>query len=574
MNITAPSSEWLISGELGARYRDTGPQDEPLLRFPWAATWTDENTCLVVDRRRPRNQVREFDAAGHQVWERSAEPRMNVAVALSGGRRLLVERTGVRLVSATGAAGTAAATLLPETPNGGCAFGDGALVGGDSGVFRLGPDGKTEQIIKVSEATVLEPTDVHAGPDGLIAVTDGTASVVALFDGSGERVGLVGCWRSPGRDGGRLLAPEGACVSPHGTVWVAETRLHRVAEFGFDGRLIRELSPRGMPFNSPTSVRPGPDGTLLVADAGNHRVVLLGPGGEVLWQVGESPYESRLFSWPRSVERSADGLIVCDTFHDRVLRVDPGGRVLASFGRGCEAGDDAGLNVPRSASATADGGMCVADGLNSRVVVVGQDGTVRSAFTEVRSPSRGTLALGDPHQVTEVEPGLLQLVDSDLNAVFWVDEHGDVKREWFATSDGRGLEDPHQAHYFDGRIYVADSANDRIVVFEADGGSTEWAREGLSYPRFVLRLGQNVLVANTDDCDLLWLARGGEVVDRAGPVLALGPEVPPVNPEIRLPKWITQAGDGRIAVADMLNSRVVLLRKGSTTATGERHAGS
>ncbi|MFD9477533.1 SMP-30/gluconolactonase/LRE family protein [Streptomyces nojiriensis] len=556
---------WELVRELGATYHES-PPDRLQFRYPWSATLTSRNTCIVIDRSLPLNRVTEFDADGREIWSREAPPRLNVCLEFGPHTRLMVEGRTIRVLDTTTGKEETWSAILPEVPNAGCLTPDGdVVVGCDGGLYRLSRTGEVSLLVASSDDTFLEPQDVHVGPDHTILVTDGTASCVVLLDRNGVRQGILGTWHRPGRGQDELLAPNGACIADDGWIYVAETRRHRIVEYAPDGTRVRDVPISGPEPHSPATVRPLPGGDLLVVDSGNHRVFRCDRDGRVLWTLGESPYRSRLFSFPRTVDYTSGSYLVCDAFNDRVIKVASDGMPQAAYGDGGELGTGLGLSVPRAASQSAAGDLCVADGLNSRVLVIDAAGRLLREITEVLSPTRGRMRLGDPHQAEMIHDGLLHVVDSDLNAVLWIDADNNVRREWFGTPDGLAFSDPHQAHYVNGTLYVADSANDRVVVIDvrSDGGSAavgEPQITKLSYPRCIRPLYDELVAVDSDANRLVWTGKDGSTAD-VGPILRLGHDLPAVNPELRRPKWVTAVDGDTIAVADMFNSRITIVRR-------------
>jgi len=242
-----------------------------------------------------------------------------------------------------------------------------------------------------------------------------------------------------------MNAPRGVAVDSSGNLWVADTGNNRVLEFtGASGittsgspanvYLGQELattnvattSQRGM--NAPTALTFDSAGALYVVDSGNNRILKFN---------GAASLSSYAF---------ADGIF---------------GQAALSNGQGNFLANTAGLsnssfNTPLGAAVDPDGNLWVADSGNNRVVM----------FPSVTSqPVNGsaiaTLVLGQTDFVTATSP---------------------------ATPTAASLKGPAGVA-FDalGRLYVADTLENRVVIFQSpsslsNGASAEFV---LGQPNFI-----------------------------------------------------------------------------------------
>lgn len=144
--------------------------------------------------------------------------------------------------------------------------------------WHVGGDGVTE---------LVRPSDIAAGPDGLVYVLDAGTGFVSKYD----------AW---GRPQGRLLGPsagvyepKGLAVDDTGTVFVADTgtsRLLRVEPSGKVTVIGRDLPGRDG-LREPVGIRCDGSGFLYVADSGNGRIKRLDANGRTvaLWPLPDDP---------------------------------------------------------------------------------------------------------------------------------------------------------------------------------------------------------------------------------------------------------------------------------------------
>ncbi len=151
---------------------------------------------------------------------------------------------------------------------------------------------------------------------------------------------------------GSMQAPRGMDIAADGSIYVADSRNHRIQHYQPDGTLLNSWgsfadrmqgdAPGGT-FNEPWGVAVGPDGSVYVADTWNHRVQKFTADGEFVNAWGDfGQAENEYAFWgPRDVAVDSEGRVfVTDTGNKRIVVFDENGKFLSSFG---SAGHGAGL---------------------------------------------------------------------------------------------------------------------------------------------------------------------------------------------------------------------------------------
>ncbi len=328
------------------------------------------------------------------------------------------------------------------------------------------------------------------------------------------------------------------------TVYVADQGRDRVARFELDpGTLLPagppSFSDPSLGLAAPQGIAVDPAGTrLYVADDQNDRVVVLDPQSLVLVaQVGSSgggpgrfqaPYDVAvdthqpprlyvgdnlnnrvdvfdaqslgflgalggfgrtpgLFSIVRAVGGLTDdpqgGVAVADTANNRIHVYTGDGALTAAWGI---AGRSAGyFTRPRGVAFAPDGGIAVADSFNHRIERIDPDGGFGGQLGLISSftgyPSEGAAAgqFSLPSAVTYDAAGDTVVADTGNDRVVVFGPDGSILR---TTAPGR-LADPQALAPGPsaGSVFIADTGNGRIVLLGEDGTVTP-ARTGLSHP--------------------------------------------------------------------------------------------
>ena len=254
-------------------------------------------------------------------------------------------------------------------------------------------------------------------------------------------------------------------------------------------------------FNAPNGIARAADGRLFVADTFNHRIrVISADGATVSTYAGDGVQgfangstSTARFDQPQGVALAADGrLFVADTANHRIRVISADGATVSTY-----AGDDAAafadgststarFDSPVSVALAADGRLFVADSFNDRIRVISADGATVSTYAgsgdfAFADSSTSTASFGFPTGVAVAADGRLFIADTFNNRIRVISADGATVSTYagdgvaaFAdgsTSTARFSSPRGMAVAADGRLFVADEFNHRIRVISADGAS-------------------------------------------------------------------------------------------------------
>jgi len=212
---------------------------------------------------------------------------------------------------------------------------------------------------------------------------------------------------------------------------------------------------------------------------------------------GETGTEPGQFNHPRDVAVGPDGNVyVTDSDNDRVQVFDGEGRLLRTWGSRCAL--DTGLGCatttgegqfqePWGIAVGPDGRVYVADTWNHRIQVFDANGTFLTQWGTYgqTGDARPKVPLGHmlygPRDVAVDASGRVFVTDTGNKRVVVYDRDGGVLDQWGGAGSGPGqFEEPVGiAPDAAGNVYVADTWNGRIQVFDRDlGFLREWPVEG------------------------------------------------------------------------------------------------
>lgn len=244
----------------------------------------------------------------------------------------------------------------------------------------------------------------------LLAITDPGAAAVHFLDLKGQfykRISTVGTTD--------LLSPIGiAIVDDH--VFVSDSGLNKVFVLDLEGELIRELDglrrPTGLAYDPATQ-------RLYVAETLAHRIGVFNLDGTRLFDIADPDEGEQVFNAPTHIAFRDGVLLINDTMNFRVVAMDGNGHHLWSFGtHGTGSGH---FSQVKGVDIDSRGNIYIADAIFNRVQIFDKRGQFLLAF-------------GDP-------------------------------------GHGRGdLWLPAGVFIAGDQIFVADSQNRRVQVFEYLGG--------------------------------------------------------------------------------------------------------
>jgi DNA-binding beta-propeller fold protein YncE len=268
-----------------------------------------------------------------------------------------------------------------------------------------------------------------------------------------------------GTAAGQFSAPAGVTVEQSsGDVYVTDQSNNRVEKFDAGGGFLLtftgEATPAGS-FSSPASVAVDPtSGDVYVADAGNNAVDKLSATGAYISQLDASGTPAGAFSYPSGVaiDPSDGDIYVADEFNDVVDVFDKAGSFVTSFD-GSSAPDGEPFSYPSSVSVDSDSRVYVLDAGKSQVEEYASHG---AAFIR-------TLPSSSP-QAVSVDPGSNDVYVGASNSTgqYQVSEYDPSGTFVYSFGAGRiGSSTGIGVRASDGRVYVADSTNDDVLLFNS-----------------------------------------------------------------------------------------------------------
>lgn len=187
-----------------------------------------------------------------------------------------------------------------------------------------------------------------------------------------------------------------------------------------------------------------PDGNTVVSDEQLHQVWVIGPTGEVVWNMGTSIGLFSRLSAPAWVAAARDGksFLIADSGNNRIVEIENN-----AAGWRFEQG----LMKPRSATYASNGNVLIADTGNRRVIEVNRTGQTVWTYSGA--------SLSAPVHAVRLDDGNTLITDAGFNRVIMINPNG--QPVWYFDE---GLNRPRSAipTRF-GTYLIADTGNNRLI---------------------------------------------------------------------------------------------------------------
>ncbi len=311
---------------------------------------------------------------------------------------------------------------------------------------------------------------------GNVYVADTAANQIQKFDGTGQ---FLLKWGKQGNGDGQFDRPDGISIDGTGNVYVVDTHNNRIEKFDPNGRFLLKWAGTG---TSPAGITTDAASNLFVGDASGH-MQKYGGGGQPLLAWGSSGHNDGQFDDPHDVAVDGSGNVyVADLFNSRIEKFDGNGRLLLMWGGGSSA--DGQFDNPTGVAMDAAGNLYVADTWNNRVQKFDASGRF---LLKWGSEGAGDGQFGSPGHIAIDRAGTVYVADTVNNRVQKFDANGRFLLKWGSTGTGDGqfafsrdaVDGFGIAVDGSGSVYIADTANNRVQKFDANGTLlTKWGGVG------------------------------------------------------------------------------------------------
>ena len=290
---------------------------------------------------------------------------------------------------------------------------------------------------------------------------------------SSEGLALVATWGRTGQGPAEFREPMGLAVDPSGHLYVADTRNARIQKFAPDGSFLLAWGRSGDgpgEFLKPVDVAVDGQGRIYVSDYDLDRIQVFTSTGEYLGQWGESGKASGQFTVAAGLEIQPEHnrIYLAEFYNKRVEAYRLDGTLLFQVGQPGRVWSGA-LNYPTDVAVDEQGFIYVADAYNHRIQKFSPEGEYVEKWGGIFGwgiPASWPGWFRVPSGIAVDQAGRIFVADSANHRLVALSPSGDVLDQWDLDrptqlfSPNRVIVGP------EGRIFATDTPHDRILVFE------------------------------------------------------------------------------------------------------------
>ncbi|MBI1892411.1 MAG: 6-bladed beta-propeller [Burkholderiales bacterium] len=326
-----------------------------------------------------------------------------------------------------------------------------------------------------SEVYLNSPVTLAIDGAGQLYVADMGNSRIVKFavtsTSQGLQTKLLARIGAPGSLAGQFSLPFGVAIDKKGNLVVADTANYRIQQLNAYGSPIRSWGKQGTgngQFGMPREIAIDSANRYFVTDEYNHRVQVFDANGTYLYQFGTFGSGQGQLRMPQGIAiDSKNRVYVADTFNHRIQILTSTGQFIGQIGSGNCADTNVEFCYPRGVGIDASGNLYVADTYNHKVKKY-------SPTQQYLATTGGYGSLSFPNSLKIAGTGVYYVTDTGNSQVVRFDETATgttskVVLGMVRGADGQFREPSNIAISPDGKFYVSDRLNHRIQIFDKNG---------------------------------------------------------------------------------------------------------
>jgi hypothetical protein len=299
---------------------------------------------------------------------------------------------------------------------------------------------------------------------------------------------------SSGAGNDAFNSPTDVAVDDSGNLYVADFQNLRVQKFDSSRNYALTYGVTGVPYlttdglyNSPSDVAVASDGSMYITEDNGQRLIKLNADGTTAWAVGapgikfpDWPTPTNRLNNPADIAISSTGKIYfADRWNNRILVYNPNGTYSATLGGSSGTNDNFVFQCPTGLAIDKSGYIYVTDCWRNRVQIYNSAHGYVGTLGTTDTPGADDTHFNDPEGVAVDSNGFIYVADDGNHRIQVFNSSRVLVRTMGDAAIGGGTcrgrfecfnYPTRLAVDSSNRLYVADTNNQRIQVFDASGG--------------------------------------------------------------------------------------------------------
>jgi len=276
-----------------------------------------------------------------------------------------------------------------------------------------------------------------------------------------------------GGEGKQILNPQDVIVTGAGKVYILNTEFNRITILDQDGYIYNEIGGFGEDdgeFNLPLGIAINSAEEIFVSDTWNRRMQKFDSEGNHLLTFGTFGYGEGEICAPTGIAIDQSGNLLVADGNNKIIKFSSNGEYISEWGATAGSPGDGNYEFdhPSDVAIDSSGNIYVADAGNTRIQVYDAD----AIYQDTIETFDGDFSY-NPYGIAIDSSGSMYVTGNDKIFIYNTNEPTfPLVDTWggTGTADGK-LNGPMGIHIqgTTGDIYVTDSGNDRVQVFESNG---------------------------------------------------------------------------------------------------------
>ena len=268
--------------------------------------------------------------------------------------------------------------------------------------------------------------------------------------------------------------PSDIGIDQNNNLYISDAFNHTIYKYDLNGNLEFFWGDNGVEygkFNYPMAIDIDSYGNVYIVDSGNHRIQKFNENGEFIKTWGYNGYKQGEFLWPSDIALDKDeNIYICDEKNHRIQKFNNNGEFLLFWGD--KGNNNNEFDRPTNIAVDSNGFVFVLDQNNFRIQKFYSNGKYISSIS-----SENMEELEKPSGIAIDSMNNVYIGSLYNQSIIKYSNNCEILKKWiFQNSNLLTLKSQKSFNILNDNIYISDSSNSRIQIFNFQNGYThDWS---------------------------------------------------------------------------------------------------